>query len=118
MNTKNNRNLTENAQKLRHEMTKEERRLWYDFLKGLPFTVNRQKVIHHYIADFYIAQAKLIIELDGSQHTREEQQNYDLERDRYFREQGLTVCRYTNLDIQQRFEGVCEDILRHLPRIE
>ena len=68
LNKTNNPQLTANAQKLRREMTKEERRLWYDFLKHLPVTVNRQKVIGCYIVDFYCASHKLAIELDGSQH--------------------------------------------------
>ena len=66
MNTLHRKTLTPYAQKLRREMTKAEKHLWYDFLKKIPFTVHRQKVIGPYIADFYIAEAKLIIELDGS----------------------------------------------------
>ena len=68
MNKTNNSRLTGNAQKLRREMTEEERHLWYDFLKGLPVTVNRQKVIGRYIVYFYCAEAKLVIEIDGTQH--------------------------------------------------
>ena len=71
MNTNSNPKLTDNAKNLRKNMTKEERHLWYDFLKTLPITVNRQKVIGNYIVDFYIATAKLVIELDGSQHYEE-----------------------------------------------
>ncbi|MBQ3431945.1 MAG: DUF559 domain-containing protein [Clostridia bacterium] len=66
MNKTNNPHLKSYAQKLRKEMTKEERHLWYDFLKGLPVTFNRQKVIGNYIVDFYCASSKLIIEIDGS----------------------------------------------------
>ena len=68
MNKTNNSTLTGNAKTLRKNMTKEERHLWYDFLKTLPITANRQKVLGNYIVDFYIAAAKLVIELDGSQH--------------------------------------------------
>ena len=71
MNKTYNPQLTPLAQKLRREMTKEERHLWYDFLKDLPATFNRQKVIGNYIADFYCASSKLVIELDGSQHFEE-----------------------------------------------
>ena len=71
MNKTNNSKLTDNAQKLRKNMTKEERHLWYDFLKTLPVTVNRQKVIGNYIVDFYISSHKIIIEIDGSQHYEE-----------------------------------------------
>lgn len=106
------KNLTKNAQQLRKNMTKEERRLWYDFLKNLPLTVNRQKVIGPYIADFYCAQAGTVIELDGSQHYEEQGREADFQRDQYFEEQGILVKRYTNLDIKTNFTGVCEDILR------
>ena len=68
MNNHRNTKLTTNAKELRKSMTKEERHLWYDFLKQLPITVHRQKPLGNYIVDFYIASAKLVIELDGSQH--------------------------------------------------
>ena len=68
MNRFHNRKLGQNAKSLRRNQTKEERHLWYDFLKSLPVMVHRQKVIGPYIVDFYIAAAKLVIELDGSQH--------------------------------------------------
>ena len=95
-------------------MTKEERRLWYDFLKPLPVNVHRQKVIGKYIADFYIAQAKLVIELDGSQHYENEGLDADRERDAYFAEKGLCVLRYANSDVNHHFQAVCEDIWNHL----
>jgi very-short-patch-repair endonuclease len=68
VNKKQNSNLTRNAQRLRKGMTKEERHLWFDFLKDLPINFNRQKVIGQYIVDFYCASANLVVELDGSQH--------------------------------------------------
>ena len=114
MNKTNNPKLKPFAQKLRREMTKEERHLWYDFLKGLPVTVNRQKVIGKYIADFYCASAKLIIELDGSQHYEEKGIKSDKIRDEYFKKLGLQVLRYSNEDVNHNFHGVCEDILRRL----
>ncbi len=84
-------------------------------MKPLPITVNRQKVFKNYIADFYIASEKLVIELDGSQHYENEQQiKSDEERDKYFKELGITVLRYSNLDILQNFEGVCLDISSHI----
>jgi len=95
-------------------MTKEERRLWYDFLKSQPVTVNRQKVIGKYIVDFYCAEAQLIIELDGSQHYNDEGQDGDRERDNYLRELGFTVRRYSNYDVNQNFDGVCRDILQYI----
>ena len=96
-------------------MTKEERHLWYDFLKPLPIPVNRQKVIGYYIVDFYIAKAKLVIELDGSQHYEDAGQQKDFERDENLARLGLTVLRYSNLDVNRNFEGVCEDIIYHIP---
>lgn len=114
MNKTNNSDLTPLAQKLRREMTKEERHLWYDFLKGLPITFNRQKVIGKYIADFYCASAKIIIELDGSQHYEEKMQQNDKKRDDYFSELGIRVLRYSNYDINKNFDAVCEDILKYL----
>ncbi len=56
MEYKYNKNLVSNAQELRKNMTPEEKKLWYRFLKRLPVTVNRQKNIGNYIVDFYIAQ--------------------------------------------------------------
>ena len=95
-------------------MTKEERRLWYDFLKTLPVTFNRQKVIGPYIADFFCASANLVVELDGSQHYDAQGAAADVKRDQYFSELGFRVLRYSNTDVKQNFSGVCEDILQHL----
>lgn len=61
--------LRKNARTLRKEMTWPERHLWYDFLKNLLQTVHRQKMIGNFIVDFYIPSCKLVIELDGAQHT-------------------------------------------------
>ena len=95
-------------------MTKEERKLWYDFLKKLPITINRQKTLGNYIVDFYCAQGRLVIELDGSQHYEEKGRLKDEVRDNYLEELGLTVVRYSNLDVNRNFDRVCEDILRRL----
>ena len=95
-------------------MTKEERHLWYDFLRDLPVKVHRQKVIGRYIVDFYIAQEKLVIELDGSQHYEQTAIRKDLERDAYLRSLGISVARYSNLDVNRRFPEVCQDIYSRL----
>ena len=95
-------------------MTKEERHLWYDFLKKLPLTVHRQKVIGKYIVDFYCASANTVIELDGSQHYEVLGKQEDAARDSYLRKLGITVLRYSNLDIARRFDAVCADILKNL----
>ena len=114
MNKTNNSKLTGNAKTLRKSMTKEERHLWYDFLKTLPVTANRQKVIGKYIVDFYIASSKIVIELDGSQHYEDNAKENDAKRDEFLKSLGIKVLRYSNLDINQRFESVCEDILKKL----
>ena len=114
MNTIHNAKLTGHAQRLRKQMTEEECRLWYGFLKTLPIPVKRQKVIGNYMVDFYIAAAKLVIELDGSQHDAEDCAEKDRERDAFLKEQGMTVLRYSNLDIHRSFDRVCQDIWQHL----
>ena len=113
-----NPNLKKNSQQLRKNMTKEERHLWYDFLKTLPITINRQKSIGPYILDFYCAKAKLGIELDGSQHYEAEGINYDKNRDQYFKEIGIEIIRFSNYDINMNFSAVCEDIARKLGIIQ
>ena len=108
------KNLSELARTLRKNMTRHERHLWYDFLKELPMMVHRQKVIAPYIADFYIAEKKLVIELDGSQHFHLSGKYADAERDSHLQQLGFTVLRYANSDIDFNFEGVCADILLHI----
>ena len=106
--------LTPNARTLRRNMTKEERHLWYDFLRELPIMVHRQKAIGKYIVDFYIAEAKIVIELDGSQHYERAGIEADRERDAYLTSLGLQVLRYANSDVNRNFEGVCQDIWNHI----
>ena len=114
MNYLNNPTNKSNAQQLRREMTKEERHLWYDFFKKMDIHANRQKPIGPYIVDFYVASAGLVIEFDGGQHYEDAGKEYDAKRDRFLQEQQLTVLRYSNLDVNRNFRGVCEDTLRHL----
>ena len=116
MNKLQNGSLTSNSKSLRKNMTKEERHLWYDFLKTLPLTVHRQKVIGRYIVDFYIAQSKLVIELDGSQHYEDQGKAADTVRDAFLKSLGITILRYSNLEVNREFRAVCEDILNHLNR--
>ncbi|MBQ4354334.1 MAG: endonuclease domain-containing protein [Clostridia bacterium] len=108
------KNEKEKAQKLRKHMTPEEKHLWYDFLKPLSVTVNRQKIIGHYIVDFYCARAKLIIELDGAHHFSKDGQEYDRIRDRFLTGLGLTVLRYPNAAVRNHFDEVCEEILCYI----
>jgi very-short-patch-repair endonuclease len=102
--------LTLNAQNLRNNATKEENRLWYEYLHNYKFRFNRQKIIGCYIADFYCRKVKLIIEIDGSQHYDAKQEAYDTKRTEYFNNLGIKVIRFTNMDIMNNIEGVCEVI--------
>ena len=107
---KHNPALTENAKKLRNQMTKEERKLWYDFLRNYPVRFLRQKVIDQYIVDFYCHEAKLIIELDGSQHYDDVTMLKDSIRIQRLEQRNLTVMRIPNNEITRNFRGVCEYI--------
>lgn len=95
-------------------MTKEERRLWHDFLRTYPVRFLRQKILGAYIVDFYCAKAKLVIELDGSQHYTAEQISYDRGRTAFLSEYGLEVLRIPNTEVNRNFRGVCEWIDLHV----
>jgi len=109
-NRKHNPTLTPRAKDLRKNMTKQERRLWYDFLRHYPAKILRQKIMGVYITDFYCAKAKLVIELDGSQHFTEEGKQSDIARDQFLQTLGIKTMRYTNAEIDKQFEAVCADI--------
>ena len=100
------------AQNLRKNMTLEERILWYQYLKTYPVQWNRQKVIGPYIVDFFCKRAKLIVELDGSQHYEPETADYDQKRTVYLNSLGYTVLRFSNTDIKTNLSGVCEVVDR------
>jgi very-short-patch-repair endonuclease len=99
--------LTNTARMLRKCLTRQEKHLWYDFLKGYPIKIYKQRVIGNYIVDFYCHSARLVIELDGSQHYTDEGKAYDQERTNALEASGLTVIRFSNKDIDDRFEQVC-----------
>ena len=107
MDRKHNSKIVPFAKELRKNMTKEERHLWYDFLRGYPVKFTRQKVLGKYIADFYCARANIVIELDGSQHYEYEGLVNDEKRTAYLEQYGIKVIRISNLDILKNFEGVC-----------
>jgi len=98
------------AKALRKNMTPWERKLWYAFLKYYPIRFQRQKAIGNYIADFYCAKAKLVVELDGGGHYTAEKEEKDALRTAELEAMDLTVLRICNLDIDRNFEGVCEYI--------
>ena len=110
MRRKHNEQLVPYAKELRKEMTKEERHLWYDFLRSYPIRFSRQKVLGKYIVDFYSAEAKLVIELDGSQHFEKENIERDKERTAFLKGYGLRVLRIPNSEINDNFHRVCEYI--------
>ena len=91
-------------------MTKEERHLWYDFLRTYPVRFSRQKVLGNYIVDFYSAEARLVIELDGSQHYEPDALEQDAERTAFLKGYGLTIVRFPNNEVSKNFCGVCEYI--------
>ena len=107
MDRKQNKKLVSFARGLRRNMTKEEKHLWYDFLRNYDVKFNRQKVLGRYIADFYSAELKLVIELDGSQHYDPEAKLYDEERTEFFKGYDIEVVRINNLEITRNFRGVC-----------
>lgn len=108
MQRKHNKRIVPTARMLRKNMTKEEKHLWYDYLRLHPARFSRQKVLGKYIADFYSAKAKLVIELDGSQHFTEKGEIHDAERTAFLEQYGLTVIRIPNWEINTNFNGVCQ----------
>ena len=102
--------LRSHSQNLRKNMTTEERHLWYDFLKTYPVQFKRQYPVGAYIVDFYCYRAKLVVELDGSQHCEPSAVEYDRKRTTYLQQQGLHVLRLSNRDVMEQFRSVCETI--------
>ena len=109
-----NKKLMANARSLRKNMTREEKHLWYDFLKRFPFNVRRQHNIENYIVDFYIAEKKIVIEVDGRQHLLPENKYADKQRDADLANWGIVVLRYSNDSIRNHFHTVAADILKNL----
>ena len=110
MQRKHNRDIVPIARMLRKNMTKEERHLWYDFLRTYPVRFSRQKILGKYIADFYSAKAQIVIELDGSGHYTQKGEQYDVKRTAFLEEYGLKVIRIPNTEINSNFRGVCQYI--------
>ncbi len=109
-----NNNLKNQSRELRKNMTEQERRLWFCFLRNYPIKIYRQRSIGNYIADFYCSKAKVIIEIDGSQHFTDKGMNYDDYRTKMINEFGVSVIRYSNYDVNTNFEGVCLEIDREI----
>lgn len=105
-----NHHLIPRAKELRKHATREENHLWYDFLCSYPVRFQRQKTIGNFIADFYCHAAKLVIELDGSQHYTAQGLAYDQERSTILQRYGLKVIRFSNREVMQEFIAVCNQI--------
>ena len=102
--------LTPRAQELRKNATPQENHLWYDFLSTYPFRFLRQRIFGSYIVDFYCHEARLVIEVDGSQHYTADALEYDRHRTAYLESLQLKVIRFTNRDVEQHFNAVCQMI--------
>ena len=102
--------LRKRSQDLRKQMMKEERHLWYDYLKTYPVQFKRQYSVGPYFVDFYCYKAKLVVELDGSQHCEIQAMEYDRRRTDYLQKQGFLVLRFSNFDVMTQFRAVCETI--------
>ena len=113
--TSYNSSLSERAKSLTKNMTEQERKLWFLYLRPHHLKWYRQRIINRFIVDFYCSKAKLVIEIDGSQHYSEQGIAYDKERTAILNSYGLTVLRYTNTQIDYQFREVCIDIEKHLP---
>ncbi len=100
------------SRQLRQSMTKEENRLWFQFLRKYPLQFKRQYIIGNYIVDFYCYKARLIVELDGSQHCDPRDMEYDHKRTQFLKNQGYQVLRISNLDVLRQFSAVCSHIDR------
>ena len=105
-----NYHLVEASRELRRNMTPQERRLWHLFLKAYPVKIYRQRIINNFIVDFYCHQARLVIELDGSQHYTDEGKAYDAERTEVLKSYGISVLRFSNSDVDRHFHEVCVKI--------
>ncbi len=102
-----NRSLIPRAKELRKNMTKAEKKLWYDYLRDFKFRVLRQRPIDQFIVDFYCPNLKLVIEVDGDSHFTPEGQEYDKQRTNILQGYGLNIIRFTNQEVLNNFDGVC-----------
>ena len=105
-----NHRMLEQVRELRKDMTKQERRLWYSFLRDYPVKFYRQRSIDRFVVDFYCSDAKLVIELDGSQHFTTDGKKYDIARTDILALYQLEVLRFANSEIDHRFKTVCTQI--------
>ena len=107
---KKNNKLLNIARILRRNMTRWEKHLWYDFLRYYPIKVYKQRIIDDFIVDFYCHSARLVVELDGSQHYTSQGKAHDAARTEILERYGIHVLRFSNADIDNNFDGVCKMI--------
>jgi very-short-patch-repair endonuclease len=105
-----NYRLSDRARELRKNMTPQERKLWYLFLRDHPVKFYRQRVLGPFIVDFYCASAQLVIEIDGAQHNSTDGIAYDYERSLFIEQYNLKILRFTNADVDYRFNQTCAAI--------
>ena len=110
MNLPRNKNLKQLSQRMRKNMTTQERHLWFDFLWKYPVKIYKQRIIGNYIVDFYCCKAKLVIELDGGHHYEKEYEEHDKHRTEYLNSLGLKVIRFSNRDVDSNFHSICNEI--------
>ncbi|MEE0835834.1 MAG: endonuclease domain-containing protein [Clostridia bacterium] len=111
---KKNNQLLDRAKELRREMTPQERKLWYCFLRRYPVKIYKQRIIDSFIADFYCASARSVIEVDGSQHYTEDGMAYDTARTKCLEKYDLKVIRFSNREIDRKFQAVCNEIDKNI----
>ena len=104
-----NQNI-QNAKELRRNMTEQEKKLWFLYLRNYTIKFYRQRAVNNYVLDFYCAKARLAIELDGSQHYSDDGIDYDENRTRALQKYGIKVIRFTNPQLTYKFKEVCEVI--------
>ncbi|MBX9255161.1 endonuclease domain-containing protein [Desmonostoc muscorum CCALA 125] len=110
-----NPKLVERAKELRKNMTPAEKKLWYEYLRNFQYRVLRQRPINHFIVDFYCPTLQTVIEIDGHSHFTNEGQDYDLERTNILEGYGLKIIRFTNSQVLNHFDSVCEQIQHLIP---
>lgn len=113
---KNDPFYLDRARELRRNMTRHERKLWYEFLRSAPIKFYKQKLMGQYILDFYCPSCLLAVELDGGQHFEDAGRKSDEQRDAYLRQKGIRILRFSNADIDRNFVGVCEKILLEIKK--
>ena len=101
------------ARRLRRDMTVDERKLWSELrdLRRQGFHFRRQAPFDRYILDFVCFSARLVIEVDGIQHTLPDARLRDAERDAFLRHEGFEVLRFTNGEVTETLDGVVLEVL-------